>query len=369
VVTRATALLTGPLTAAAFRVVDPGAPGRVVPAPRWVVDPMLVRPDERVPVVALPAVRRLPRSVFWASWLRAAIWWGMGAFIAQEDPGGAPVAGSLRLVDPAALSTTVDAGGELVWVIGHGADGARVVFDRDARAVIGALAYRLVVLRNPHSPVDVDGRSQGVFALHPGVFQLAGQIDSYASGTFRSGIPAGYLKTTVPNLSQEAADLLKAKWLEAHGGDRRSIAVLNAQTDFQALNLSPVDAALAEVKKLNVADVAFAFALDPMTLGAGLNNSATYSNLRDAWDNHADFGLAPWIAAIEDTLGALLPGGWVVSVDLDRFANDPPATRYAAYKTAIDAGVMTPAWAAAQEGLPAPGPDPTVLPPPKDLPS
>jgi phage portal protein BeeE len=253
----------------------------------------------------------------------------------------------------------------LVWVLGD-TDGDAVVFDRDGRATLGPVRYRIVVLRNPHSPVDTEGRSLGVFAMSPGTYRLAAQVESYASGTFRAGIPAGYLRVQTPGLTSEAATELKTRWMAAHGGDRRSIAVLNATTEFQPLNLSPVDAALDQVKRLNMADVAFSFGLDPMTLGVGLQNSATYTNLRDAWANHRDFGLAPWTAAVEDALSALLPGVTSVRVNLDGFANPTAAERYAAWQVAITAGIVTVDEVRAAEGLPeldTPAPEPAPPPP------
>jgi HK97 family phage portal protein len=352
VVVRATALITGPLTAAPFRVLELGFGGRPLGRPRWVTDPMTLREDGRFPVSSYPAVATLPRSLFWASWIRSAIWWGAGAFITNLDETGQPLAGTLRLVDPAVL-TTERAGEDnsLRWVLDTG-DTERVVFDRDGFITIGEIRYKIVVLRNPHSPVDSEGHSMGVFEMAPGAFRLAGQIASYASGTFRSGVPAGYLKVETPGFQQEQADELKAKWLAAHGGDRRSIAVLNAVTSFVPLSLSPVDAALGEVTRLNVAEVAMAFGLDPMTLGAGMNNSATYTNLRDAWDNHRDFGLAPWQSGVEDTLTALLPGTQGIKCDLDRFANPTFKERMEGYTTGIEAGVITKDEARENEGLP-----------------
>jgi hypothetical protein len=249
------------------------------------------------------------------------------------------------------LTTERDDRGALCWVLGD-THGDRVVFDRDGRATLGPVRYRLVALRNPHSPVDEEGRSLGVFAMSPSVFALASQIDGYAQGTFRTGVPAGYLKVQTPGLTETAAGQLKSRWMAAHGGDRRSIAVLNATTDFQPLNLSPVDAALDSVKRLNLADVAFAFGLDPTTLGAGLANSATYSNVRDSWANHRDFGLAPWTAAVEDSLSALMPGAQSVRVNLDGFANPTPAERFSAWQTALAARIVTVDEVRAAEGLP-----------------
>jgi hypothetical protein len=289
-VTRATSLITGPLTAAPFRVLDQAFAGQPQQPPRWITDPMLLRDDARylgVREASSSAVAQLARSGFWSEWIRSAIWWGKGAFrLYSEDNGGQPLAGSLRIIHPRTLYTERNRGGALCWVLDPSDGLPRVVFDVDASTTIGGIRYRLVVLRNPHSPIDGEGYSQGVFDLNPDAFQLAGQIETYASGTFRSGVPAGYLKVNTPGMTEENAAALKGRWLASHGGDRRSIAVLNSTTEFVPLNLSPVDAALDQVKRLNLADVAFAFGLDPMTLGAGLNNSATYTNLRDAWSNH-----------------------------------------------------------------------------------
>jgi hypothetical protein len=252
---------------------------------------------------------------------------------------------------PSRLLSTTRETGPLCWKLGD-SQGDAITFDRDGRVDIGPVRYRLVVLRNPHSPVDVEGNSLGVFAMSPSVFALAGQVDDYSQGTFRTGVPAGYLKVQTPGLTKEAAADLKTRWMAAHGGDRRSIAVLNATTDFQPLNLSPVDAALDSVKRLNMADLAFAFGLDPMTLGVGLANSATYTNLRDAWANHRDFGLAPWTAAVEDTLSALMPGASAVKCNLDGFANPTAAERFSAWKVALDAGIVTVDEVREREGLP-----------------
>jgi hypothetical protein len=331
-VLRATSLITTPLTAAPFRVLDASA-AKPLSTPRWITDPMLLRPDERYMPRVHPAVTLLPRGIFWTELLRSAIWWGEGAFLFTEDAAGAPQAGSLRLVPSWSLSTERDSFGALCWTLGDNDE--RVVFDRDGYVQLGPVRYRLLVLRNPHSPVDTEGRSQGVFAMSPDAFGLGAQLASYQSGQFRAGVPNGYLKVTGPEeLTQTTADALKKKWLENHGGDQRSIAVLNATTEFKPINLSPVDAALDQVKRLNIADVAFAFALDPITLGAGLNNSATYNNLRDAWSNHKDFGLASWIAALQDTLSALLPGSQQVAVTLDGFANPSPKERLETYQLA-----------------------------------
>jgi phage portal protein BeeE len=361
VVTRATSLITGPLTAVPFRVLELGFGGQPLPRPRWITDPMLRRPED-TPQDIWPEVLKLPRSVFWRSWIASAIWWGVGAFLTRLDADGQPLAGSMLNVDSRLLSTEKDSQGVLRWVLGADAGDERAVFDRHGLIRFDGVTYRLVTLRNPHSAVDVEGHSAGVFEQCPEAFGLARQIDTYASGTFRSGIPAGYLKVdqSMNSMTQEQADALKAKWMASHGGDRRSIAVLNAFTSFVPLNLSPVDAALGEVKRLNIADVAYSFGLSPETLGVTLTNSATYQNLREAWLNHKDFGLAPWIAAVEDTLTALLSGSRGVKVNLDGFANPPLKERVETGKLAVEAGLITVDEWRETEGLP-PLPEPVPV--------
>jgi hypothetical protein len=358
VVIRATALITGPLTAAPFKVVDL-ADGHPLPRPRWMLDPMLLRPDQRFVSDVYPDVVELPRGTWFTSWIRSAIWWGIGAFLTQLDESGQPLAGTLRNIDSRLLSTERDQQGALHWVLGSdGADDERATFDRNGVLSFGDITYRLVTLRNPHSPVDSEGNSKGVFALSPGTFGMSAQIEEYARGQFKSGVPNGVLKVSTPGLTQEQANDLKTAWMRSHGNDRRSIGVLNAVTDFTPFNLSPTDAGLDAVKRLNIGDAAMAFGLDPLTLGVSLGNSATYNNLRDAWTNHKDFGLAPWISAVQDTLSALLPGTQGALVSLDGFANPPLAERVATGAAATAAGLMTvDEWRASEGMLPMAGQD------------
>jgi phage portal protein BeeE len=365
---RATALITGPLTAAPFRVLEGGYGGQPLARPRWITDPQLLRPDAGYDVPGVPAVgsvlaatRQLARGEFWSVWLRAAIWWGMGPLLFVPDATGQPTPGTLVVINPRTLSTRkVD--GSLRWVIAGDDEGSEVVFGRDGRVSIGGVEWRLVVLRNPHSPVDDDGLTRGVFELCPQAFRLGGQIDAYSSSTFRSGVPAGYLRVETPGLQQPQADELKSSWMRAHGGDRRSIAVLNSTTTFTPISLSPIDAALGESKRLNIADVAFAFGLDPITLGVSLANSATYNNVSEAWRNHRDFGLTLWISGVQDTLSSLLPGTRGVAINLDSFANPPLKERVETGATAVNAGLLTVNEWRDLEGLP-PLPEPAPEPP------
>jgi hypothetical protein len=322
VTTRATNLIVGPLTAAPYRLED-ALTGEQLPTPRWLADPMLLRPDARLVegLAAFPHTKRLTRSGFFREVIRSCIWYGRGSFVYNPSSTGEPIAGTMRQVHPGALSISPVGN----WVLGVGNES--VELNREGSAFIGPAEteYRICVMRNPLSPVAEDGTVLGVFGLSPSAFDMASSIDTYTAGTFRSGVPAGYLQVSTPGLQQAQADEMKRKWLEAHGGDRRSIAVLNATTEFKAISFSPVDAEAVAIKRMGIGDVAMAFGLPPEVLGVSLSNSSTYVNVGDTWDRLRAFGLSGWISELEDALSSLVPLSQVVQVDLAAFQKDPIA--------------------------------------------
>ena len=84
-----------------------------------------------------------------------------------------------------------------------------------------------------------NGHGKGVISEHGAALGLAATVATYASGVFTSGIPAGYLKSNQPNMTADQAQTLKSTWLAQHGGTKRSIAVLNATTEFHPISISP----------------------------------------------------------------------------------------------------------------------------------
>jgi hypothetical protein len=304
VCTRAVSLLVDPLTTGPFKMFRDGAE---VPASTWLEDPQLLRPLPGGLASSIPVKSRVSRPVFWRRWIAAAVWWGRSFLVFQAAQSGEPVPGTLRVAGRFDVEPDEDGGG---WVVG-----GVVRTDADGYFRVGPSRWRVVALDNPHSP-------GGVFAAHPEAFELARRIAAYTGGVFRSGVPNGYLKVQSPGLTQEQADKLKKRWLDAHGGANRSIAVLNSTTDFNPVTWNPVDSALAEVKRLSIADLAFAFGMAPETLGVTLGNSATYSNVRQWFEAHRDFALQPWTATVEATLSALQRRGTDVRCNFDAYTDD-----------------------------------------------
>jgi HK97 family phage portal protein len=342
-VSRATSLICNTIASLPWLVLTGGAGPETstatLPAPRWLYDPTLLRPDDRFGPSPLPAAHRYPRSVFWAEWIRSAILHGMGYLIFEQASDGSPVAGTLRVLNPLMVGPHVDEDGWVVRLIGNGNERVQTSFD--GTFALGSRSYRLVELNSPLSARDEYGITKGVLATHAAEMGLAARAQRYADGMFSTGVPAGILKTSVPNLKKEQADRLKEQWLEAHGGDRRSVGVLNATTDFTPLGLSPVDLALVEMRQMSLLDVANAFGVPVHMLGGNDGGSNTYSNAESRNTDFRTFSLVPWATAVEEALTALLPTGVFVAVAFGGLLRPDTKTRYEAYSTAIRDGWLT----------------------------
>ena len=367
-VTRATSLITG-ISGLPWRNVSGGVDARTsfqeLPPPRWLNDPQLARPDSRFGFPSIPAATRLPRAAFWGQWIRSALLRGVGYLMFEEDAAGAPVPGTMRLLNPDLVAPQWDA--DLGYVFRRiGSEhmgGGYVDTDFDGRMILGQRVYRLVGLLNPTSWVDEYGLAMGVLEVHAVELGLAVQAVSYGTGAYRSGVPAGYLKTSIPNFNKEQADRLRARWLEHHGGDRRSIAVLNATTEFVPIQMSPLDMALIESRKMSLVDIANMFGVPPYMIGGTDGGSNTYSNAESRNRDFLSYSLLPWANAVEDVLTSLVPAGQFIEVAFDGLLKPDTATRYEANTKAIAAGWKTVDEVRMEESLPPLEPVAEIQPP------
>jgi HK97 family phage portal protein len=197
----------------------------------------------------------------------------------------------------------------------------------------------------------IDGRGQGVLASHLESWREAVAQRDYAQGLYSAGIPAGYLKTSAPNLTEPQAEALKAKWMENHGSTRRSIAVLNAVTEFHPIQMPPEAAQMVEAKRLSILDVANAFGVEPYMLGLPSDGS-TYANIQDRMVSFARFTLLPWARRVEEALSREFPTGTNVHLDLDSLARANSADRGAYYAQGLAEGWLTVDEVREAEGLP-----------------
>jgi phage portal protein BeeE len=301
-----------------------GLPWRVyrgydqLPVPRWITDPQLSRPDGRVG----GAAPRLPSAKtavdLRADWITSALWFGDGFL---WSPRGRGSDGQLQPPLFTLNPTDVEYREHRYWV-------GESPLDMDE------------VLHLRGEPPYGEGKGEGVITRYGTDLGLAAAMRAYAAGVFNTGIPAGYLKVSAPNLTQVAADDLKAKWLAQHGAPRKSIAVLNATTEFHPLSISPIDAQLGEAKEWSMRDIALMCGVPAYMLGVP-GDTATYANVESRMTEFRTFTLLPWIRRIESVMDAEFPAGVETKIITDAALRADTSTRYDAYKVAADTGWLT----------------------------
>ena len=299
-----------------------------LPRPDWISDPQAQRIDGRIVGTDTLWSCRLSAVEFWSQFVTAALWFGNSfVYVPVRDSAGAPKP-PLWQLHP---NDVTIADGEY-WV-------GETALPRDSVIHLRGLG--------PY----FDGSGRGVLTTFGRELGLASAVGQYAAGVFQSGVPAGYLKSSAPSMTQDQADELKARWLAQHGGARRSIAVLNATTDFHAVAISPVDAQLNSAREWSLRDIALAFGVPPYSIGAPADSS-TYANVESRMIELRTFTLLPWQRRVEATLDAQLPRGTGLKIRSDALLRADTATRYAAYKNAIDAGWLLPDEVRTLEDLP-----------------
>lgn len=283
--------------------------------PDWLADPQALRLDGRVIGGSVDETRWSVVD-YWGQWILSALWWGDGfAYIPNRGAGGAPVP-PLWLFHPA--DVVVEKG--RYWVAGE-----------------EMKAGEIIHLRGSH-PI-IDGRGSGVLTRFAGDLALNKALRDYAIGAFTAGVPNGYLKVLAPNMDQDQADELKNRWMAQHGG-RRSIAVLNATTEFHPLTWSPVDLGASDFARISLAQIALMFGIPAYLLGAP-TDTATYANVESRMIELYQLTLLPWIGRIEAVLDAQFARGTQVRIEIEGLLRADTKSRYDAYAIGLDKGFLT----------------------------
>lgn len=356
-ITRATNIIVGPVVRTTWRymtgtntdISDIASGQTMIKRPLWIADPQLLGtiPGGDAGRPTIPYSRRLGAHAFWKTVLTHALWWGTGAMLYTEDAFGQPLAGTLRIVNPCMWAYTED--GRYVL----DPDGEEPIeSDHDGYFDVGTQRWRMVTLRG-YAPNDQQ-TAEGALT-RSGLVTLAGErMNSYLATILGTGVPAGVLKVTTPQFDETDATALKQKWMDAHGGTTKSVAILNAGVDFTPLQLNVVDSDVVAAKGDWRVDMAHAFNLSASYLDASVSGSGmiTYANLTDRRRDLLDLTLADWGRGLEDLITALLPYGVKMRIDWSGYLNTDPNQALAFVKQGIDLGYLTPEEARDRLGLP-----------------
>ncbi len=269
----------------------------------------------RPPLLQQPTPPETRMSTF-ASWALDLLWHGNAvAVIAARDAFGTPTA-----VLPVPAS----------WV------GVRRVNQQFYPLPQGAIEYWVGGLTfAPSDVIHVKGpcapgalRGFGVLEAHMnGILDLASEQIQQARSLSQHGVPTGVLKSQDPDIDQAGADKLKSAWLRSQR--ERSIAVLNATTEFTPLSWNPEQLEMVDARKFSLVEI----------VGAD-HASRTYTNVEQEDMQLLKYTLSGHLARFEQTLTLAYPPGHLVRANLEAFLRSDTLNRYQAYKIGIDSGFL-----------------------------
>lgn len=194
-------------------------------------------------------------------------------------------------------------------------------------------------------------RGMGVLEAHlRGALQLAAEQDRQAGALGLSGVPTGKLKVNSPDLTPTEAAAIKAAWMASQR--ERTVAVLNAVTDFEPIGWNPTETQLLDARKYSLHTIALIHGLDPSWLGAA-QTSRVYSNIEQEAINFARYSAyAGHLARFEAAFSAAMPPGRRAAANLDALMRADTLGRYQAHEIGIRGGFLTADEARAYENRP-----------------
>lgn len=214
--------------------------------------------------------------------------------------------------------------------------------------------------------VGIDKRSgeltgRGVLPTMAGAIGSALAADAYAGQYFtQSAVPSGVITDTRPNLTQDQANELKAKWLQAVAGTRTPV-VVPASTTFMPLATDADKAQLVQARQWDATMVAMVLGVPPFLLGIETQRH-TYTNAESEFGRFITTTIMRLLRPLELQMTAqCLPRGNEAEFWTGALLRADTMTRATAASTLYAAEIITLQEARSMAGVP---PD---VPPGQDL--
>jgi HK97 family phage portal protein len=199
--------------------------------------------------------------------------------------------------------------------------------------------------------LDVFGSEYGLGPIQAARAELSGAVKlrNYADTVFAedSDLTNGVLSTN-EYLDSETRNEYMSAWQQGYG-----VRVLGNGLTYAATLLSPADAQWLESQNFSVTQVARLFGVPAVYLLAEVSgNSITYQNHESIDIVFVKYTLMAYLREIEEALTDLTARGQTVRFKVEALLRADQATRYAAYKTAIESQWLSADEVRAMEGLP-----------------
>lgn len=209
-----------------------------------------------------------------------------------------------------------------------------------------------------HIPgMSYDGiRGLGPVGLMRQTIAIGQAADKLAARLFGNGnLTSGVLQTD-RILSQEQADMVKARWREKMAGLDHShdIAILDAGTTFHPIALPPEDAQFLQSRRWQTVEVARWFGIPPHLVGDVEKSTSWGTGIEQQNIAFVSYTVRSWLTRIEQriTREVVEPSTQYAEFLVDGLLRGDTAARYAAYAVGIEWGWMTRNEARVKENLP-----------------
>lgn len=185
------------------------------------------------------------------------------------------------------------------------------------------------------------------------VIQAGLSIQMFAESLYRNGVnPSGAVELD-GKLAPEARRDLEERFRGAFAGSSNAARalVLDQGLKWKSISISPEDAEFLASRRFTTEELCRLFNVPPVIVG-DLSNSS-FNNTETLTRFFAQSTLAPWIRKIEAEFARSVFGSADprLELDLSGLLRGDPATRWAAWKIAVDAKILTPDEVREEEGF------------------
>jgi len=220
-------------------------------------------------------------------------------------------------------------------------------------------AANMLHIVGPMSDDGYTGRS--VITSFRETLGLSLALERYGNEFFRNGATPSGVLLHPGAMSTKAHDNLLKSVEESHTqrGHRHRVMLLEEGVKFEPIGVSHEDAQFIEVRRFGIEEVARIFNVPLHMLAATTaGSSLTYSNSETRALDFMKFCLGPWLTRIESAvnftcISSLERRQLYVEFLPEALLAMDTTTRYAAYKTGLDAGFLTLDEVRRRENLPA----------------
>lgn len=133
-------------------------------------------------------------------------------------------------------------------------------------------------------------------------------VDESQAKLFANGARPGGILTAKSPLNEEQRGLLKAAWINMHGGSGNSgkTALLEGDLTFQQLAMTNVDAETMALRGQQIEEICRGFSVFPQMVGHSGDSAPTFASAEQFFIAHVVHTLSPWHTAWEEAMSTQL---------------------------------------------------------------